>query len=174
MARPVSAPAPEPAPRLTKQELADRYGVGLRSVEHWQRAGLPSSKETRSGRSMVVFDGDEADAWVRANRPDNAESEDRAEEKARVELEIAREELRKRRAAADAAERENAVRAGQLLDAEEVRLGRLARIGDVVRILDGVPAALAPVLAHKSPAECREILAREMDRVRREFAREDA
>lgn len=170
----MTATAPEPAPaRLTKQELADRYGVGLRSVEHWQRAGLPCSKETRSGRSMVVFDPLEADAWVRANRPDNAESEDRAEEKARVELEIAREELRKRRAAADAAERENAVRAGALLDAEEVRLGRLARIAATTAILEALPAVAAPLCAHRDAPEIRVILAREIDRARREFARED-
>ncbi len=176
MTEPTSTPSKPPPPaaaaRLDKTELAARYGVGTRSIEHWQKDGLPSAKEQRNGRTFTVFDPAAADAWVAANRPSHAESEDRAEAKAQVELEIAREELRRRKAAADALERENAVKAGKLLDAEEVRLGRLARIAEVTRILEPIPATEAPLLAHKSPAECREILAQAIERARREFARE--
>ena len=162
------------APKLTKQELADARGVSLRAVEHWLEDGLPSTKERRGTppRSVVVIDAAEAERWLALHRPADT-GVDPEGRMAAAKTRTAELDARKRAAEVEKLELENQVRAGQLLDAEEVRLGRLARIAETTRILEALPAVAAPLCAHRDVNEIRVILAREIDRARREFARED-
>ena len=155
---------PDPAP-LTKPELAERCGVSIRAVEHWLKAGLPSRLEKRNGRDIRVFDLAAAEPWIAQHR-EGVEGEGR--DVLKVALDEA--ELRKRIAQAGKLEIQLAIARGEVIPAEDVERGRLARIQAVTAALDAFPAQVAPVLESKSASEVQAILTDEVRRIRAEFA----
>jgi hypothetical protein len=167
-------PPPSPLTPPDKVDLAAKHNVSIRQVENWLAMGLPSRLEKRKGRPIRVFDAAEADAWIAANRDKRGTAAtgdgERAERKARLdEAEIKRREL-------DAEKRalELALRRGEVLMADEVERGRVARVAAVTAALEALPAAIAPVLEGRGVQEIQAVLSAEVRRIRAEFAGEAA
>src|SRR5262249_7600174 len=46
------------------KQIASHLGYGTRTIQRWEQIGLPIKRVTSSGRSPVVADSEELDAWL--------------------------------------------------------------------------------------------------------------
>lgn len=96
---------------LTKQQLADRFSVDVRTVTNWAQEGMPQRK--KSGRP--VFAWPECYAWREAQIREDARATRHAGDDPDRKTELAELRLRSARAEAEAAELDLAERRGQLV-----------------------------------------------------------
>ena len=137
-----------------------RFDCSQSTVSSWIRAGCPHTKEKREsgGRPRTLFDLDEVAQWVKKERRNISptgggdhssfayrQGLDNPDKTAIADLDVAqqRAKLRKDLAAAEKAELELDKLKGMLLDAEDVKLGQLARIARARAVLLGGPAVLS-------------------------------
>ncbi|MGN6104067.1 MAG: terminase small subunit [Kofleriaceae bacterium] len=114
--------------RLTRDQLADRFGVDPRTITNWVQEGMP--QRTKSGKPVYAWG--ECRDWrekkiredARANREAGG-SEDR-------KTQMAEARLRTALAEAEAAELDLAERRGQLVTVDFMR-GEFERIGHALR-----------------------------------------
>lgn len=144
----------------TSKDVQARFDCSQPTVSSWVKAGCPHDKAPREGggRPITLFDLDEVAQWVKKTRRNISptgggdhssfayrQGFDDADRTPVQELDIAqqRAKLRKDLAAAEKAELELDKIKGLLLDAEEVKMGQLARIARARAVLLGGPATLA-------------------------------
>ena len=94
---------------LTRRELAAALGVFIGTVTRWEADGCPVAKKSARGYP-TLFDREAVEAWraMASARPQNQT------------LSLEHERARLACAQAEKTERENALRAGQLIDCETV------------------------------------------------------
>lgn len=147
-----------PLNRLKQIDLAALFGVTDRTIRNWDDEGLPGNGEGR-GRTYVW-------ATVLAWR-DARISGSREAGKGQTDKE------RKLKAEADIAEMEAAEKAGQLLDAVEVRHAWGGFLSRLKVNLDGLPDRAAPMVEDgMNLAEKVAAIRRELNSVRRDLVAE--
>ena len=96
---------------MTRQEIAVAIGVNPGTITNWEKKGLQAARRGKRGEASL-FDLDEVKAWRRQS--------DEADSSKPERLNLEYERARLARAQAEKTERENLVRAGQLVEAAAV------------------------------------------------------
>lgn len=148
---------------VSKAAFARWNGYSVRQVSRFEDDGMPSVR-SGGGRAGNKIDSAKAQRWLeerflRKNLPsENAVTTER--ERLRLLTEQANEKAIK-----------NAMARGEQVLSEHVRELSMVAIVNLAAALDGLPGRLANDLAGEGePAKCREIVKREVDRVRNQFA----
>lgn len=146
---------------VNKVEFARWNGVSARQVGNWENDGMPSIRVGR-GRAGNKIDSALAQRWLEERRlAKNAPSEGTYDrERLRLVTEQANEKAIK-----------NALERGELIKSEHAQEFAMEAVARLAGNLSGLPGRLANELARtQSPAECRELIKREVDRTRQQFA----
>jgi phage terminase Nu1 subunit (DNA packaging protein) len=114
--------------KLTKRELADRFGVDVRSITNWAGLGMPQRKE--SGKP--VFAWPECYAWREEQIRNDARAARHAGGDETTKLKAAELRLRQLEIETENAEMDLAARRGELVPLAFMR-SEFARIGDGLR-----------------------------------------
>ncbi len=138
---------------LTRDELADRFGVDVRTITNWVQAGMPQRK--RSGQ--VVYSWQECRDWREERIREDARSTRHAGGDESKALEMAELKLREQRALTEQAELDVAERRSALVTLEfmETEFQRIAN-GLRSRMLT-IPASWEGPLAGCSSAVDRQL-----------------
>ncbi|WP_347259025.1 terminase small subunit [Methylocaldum sp.] len=136
---------------MNAKELSQALGVSPMAITNWTREGMPHRRSKNRGRSNE-YDFGECLTWARENGKALVPRLDRKAEGALTadtqNSELAEMRVRRERAMAEKLERENAVRAGELIDrAGSERAQR--QIARTLRdaLVETLPTRLAPELA---------------------------
>lgn len=116
---------------LTRREIASEFGVHPQTVTKWERDGCPLAKRGRRGVASM-FDLEKVREWKKAREATPHAGP----------IDLASERARKERAQALLAEQKYAERAGQLLEAEDVRATWAGHVVAVRATLLAIPQSL--------------------------------
>lgn len=149
---------------VTRLELAKIIRVDPRTIQKWTEIGLPTAKRGRGGRASLYSVADVL-AWRDTHiAPATSASG----------LSLADERARRERAQAELAEQTLAIRARNLLDAEEVERAWSAILSAIRAKLLAVPQAYADRLTRAIHAEgspgCERMLVQLVDEVLAELS----
>jgi len=148
---------------VTKAMFAKIMGTYARTVTRWEAEGMPSHRHGR-GRATKINTVD-AITWLI-----NREVQHRAPDKSGP-VDIDLERLRLVSEQADEKEISNAISRGELIASEFVNEFVMTAVANLSGTLGGLPGRLANKIAYESdPAKCRDILKREIDRARSQYA----
>lgn len=162
-AKPDIKPLAEPLGKIvSKAEYARIVGCSPRQVSRMEDAGMPLVKG--AGRAGNKIDTGLAIQWAKEQYLEKHAPKNGAGT-------LDQERLRLLIAQADEKEIDNAQQRGILISSELVSEFAMAAVANMVSALTGMPGRLADQLAlEEEPAKCREILSREIERVRAQIA----
>lgn len=149
---------------VNKVTFAKYIGKSTRQISRYEKAGMPSIR-TGGGRAGNKINFAKAWDWsvsmaVKKRVPDQTGPTNIDAERLRLTSEQADEKAIK-----------NAVDRGELIAAEYVNEFAMTSVANLAGALSGLPGRLANELAREAdPAQCREIIKREIDRARNQFA----
>ncbi len=121
------------ADRLTRRELAQRLDVVMQTITKWEQAGMPVDEPGRKGKPSLYVEAAVRE-WL-ASRESDARNNGTAD--------VARERARKEKAQAILAEQTFAIRAAELVPANEVEKAWAAEVSAVRAKMLSWPSAWA-------------------------------
>lgn len=142
----------EPGIVRRQEEVAQVFGVSVRSIQHWVREGMPHTKD---GLYSIV----NIQAWRDLKKAGKGKSDD---------IEQWTAEWKKYKAQYAELELKKAL--GEVIDREEVERGRVTRILIVKKSLLALPQEVAPILANLEPREIQVILEMRIKNIIRRFS----
>lgn len=147
-------PAEPAKPETVKGDsaLAARYGRSTKTIYNWRKEGMPCAADP-SDATSYVYDPKKTDAWVLA-RNESGEGDTKA---AAVRLALNKEKLRKAKADADQAERENELAEGNVLDRETYELFAAETIQESRDAILRVPTYFSSHLCKKCQGKIEEL-----------------
>lgn len=182
---PRKPPPSPPPPRLTMADLRKHLRVSRESIQAWIRKGMPRERtKTADGKVRSLFDPAAVEKWLTdqgsprakdmagagVSSSESASSESPVDSLARLKIDLALAELRRRRGQAEKIEHALSVTRGQYLSAAEVEAGRLARIAACKAGLLALPARMGARCANRGPLEVEQFAREEVERLLGEFA----